>query len=154
METNPEITGLSVASLIHTEFFDGIRMLGGGTEGHSFFYKFGIATYEISVYSHYQTPYSKYIIESGDYILENLNLTLFPHIRIDCKIEYINIGFPCANVRQYTDLYYLNKDTINDENLAKYGFLPRSIEVSRKNEKMIFRDEGISRFVIFEELRK
>ena len=138
-------------SLSNTKFFDGMRF-GDSTEGFSFYYTFDEDTYEINVYTRYSEPYETYVVERGEYVVDYSRLTLMPMERIQCEVGDFPFPFPCTRTKIYTEVYFEHRDSIKEKDLEQYGFMPRTINLSLRNDTIVFKDPFISSFGYFEQV--
>lgn len=140
-------------SLANVVFYDGRNFTSSEVLDNSYSYKFGDTSYQKFVYAHYDEPFMTYLLESGDYEINELNLTFKPKIILRCRIEKIAENIDCDNSSyMYSNGFYVNRDTLNESQIKAFGFLPRVCRIAIEDKKMIFKDPGMPPYFRFQEI--
>ncbi len=142
-------------SLTKVEFWDGMVFSNAGLEGHSYSYKFGDTSYQKFIYAHYSEPYKTFLLESGDYEMDVLTLTLKPKVKMQCNHMYlgenVNCGFHSASNRFY-EYFYVNRDTLTEFQIKELDFIPRTTRISIEDKRMVFKDPSMPSYIRFQQI--
>ncbi len=140
------------ASFANAEFYDRMVFTSSEVLTNSYRFKFGDTSYQKYVYAHYDEPFMTYLLENGDYEINDLNLTFKPKMILRCSLEPIADNIECMNSYSYRNGFYVNIDTLNESEIKEFGFLPRTCRISIEDNKMIFRDPGLPSYYRFQPL--
>lgn len=138
-------------SLANTKFYDGMKFMDS-TEGISYSFHFDVETYKVSVYTHIIEPYETHVVERGRYVVDYSQLTLIPLERVACKMGEIPSDFPCSMTRYYTKVYFIHRDSIQENASRQYEFVNRIINLSSRNGKIAFKDKFVNPWGFFEQI--
>ena len=142
-------------SLANVEFYDGMIFPNAGIDGHSYRYKFGDTSYQKFIYAHYSEPYMPFLVESGDYEMDVLTLTLKPKVKMQCNHMYlgenVNCGFHSASNRFY-EYFYVNRDTLIEFQIKELDFIPRTTRISIEDKRMVFKDPSMPSYIRFQQI--
>lgn len=142
-------------SLANIDFYDGMIFSNSGIDGHSYRYKFGDTSYQKYIYTHYSEPYKTFLLESGDYEMDVLTLTLKPKVKVHCNHIYfgenVNYSFRSALSSLY-EYFYVNSDTLTEFQIKELGFLPRTTRISIEDKRMVFKDPSMPRYILFQQI--